>query len=578
MNFIKVLVILILIPIFGYSVSEWVLWDINNFIPEGTSLYQVCSSELSSSSRDVKELCNEIFPILQMRMASIISAVIAIFLLLLFTIVSKFSGKNRDRIAKTFPLLIFITLITLSALVLVQGGILTYGVYIAEVYAFEMFHPVVIGLVGLSALIGAITLIFSSLKLMKKQSHSVMGVKLSNSEHPKLFSLIDDIATTLGAIAPNNVVVGLEPNFYVTSANVKILGESKVLKGETLYISLPLARILTIDEMKGIIGHELGHFRGKDTHYSLKFSPIYSGLSHAISSMGVGEGGAIATLPAYAVLSYILDVFHKNVSEINRDREFEADKAASEVAPSSALSSSLLKIGLYSSFWSKLEEQAITRLMEGKITKNLSKLFLSSVNYDVNHESIPEIIKQISSQTVSHPTDSHPSTSSRIFKLGVSIDDISNDLLTAPDSSCIELIDNPKTIEEELTTLQLHYYVALGISVPEESNQNYIATALAAFGAHMVIADGKIEPEEIEETESIGGALSEDFDRIEFREFCHHPETLPLISDLLEAYSETPKDAKEIIYNFLEKIAGSDNDISKEEQELLDKVKLSFRI
>ncbi len=580
MNVIKVLIILILIPIFGYSVSEWVLWDINKVIPEEISLYQICSSEFPSSLRDMKELCNEVLPILQMKMASIISAVVAIFLLLLFTAVSKFSGKNRDRIAKTFPLLIFITLIILSVLVLVQGGILTYGVYIAEVYAFEVFHPVVIGLVGLSALIGAITLIFSSFKLMKKQIHSVIGIKLSVSEHPRLFSLIDEISATLGAIAPNNVVVGLEPNFYVTSANVKILGDPELLKGETLYMSLPLARILTIDEIKGIIGHELGHFRGKDTHYSLKFSPVYSGLSHAISSMGGEEGGvgSIATLPAYIVLSYILDVFHKNISEINRDREFEADKAASEVAPSSALSSSLLKIGLYSSFWSGLEEKAIARLIKGKITKNLSQLFLSSVNYDTNQEAIPEIINQIASQTITHPTDSHPPTVDRISKLGINIDDIDDNLLTAPDNACIELIDNPKIIEEELTTLQLHYYVALGIIIPQESNQNYAATALAAFGAYMVIADGKIELEEIEETESIGMSLSEDFDHIEFREFCHHPDTLPLIDDLLEAYSEMPKDVKEIVFDFLEKIANSDSDVSMEEQELLDKVKLSFKI
>jgi hypothetical protein len=337
--------------------------------------------------------------------------------------------------------------------------------------------------------------------------------------------------------------------------------------------------MLTIDEIKGIIGHELGHFRGKDTHYSLNFSPVYSGLSHAISSIGgEEEAGSIATLPAYIVLSYILDVFHKNISEINRDREFEADKAASEVAPSSALSSSLLKIGLYSSCWSSLEEKAVARLMKGKITKNLSQLFLSSVNYDTNQEAIPEIINQIASQTIAHPTDSHPSTANRISKLGINIDDIDDNLLTAPDNACIELIDNPKIIEEELTTLQLHYYVALGVNVPQESNQNYVATTLAAFGAHMVIADGKIESEEIEETESIGISLIEDFDHIEFREFCHHPDTLPSIDNLLEAYSEMPKDAKEIIFNFLEKVANSDSNVSTEEQELLNKVKLSFKI
>jgi len=57
----------------------------------------------------------------------------------------------------------------------------------------------------------------------------------------------------------------------VTSADVNILGGDTKLEGETLHLSLPLARILTLEEIKGITGHELGHFRGADTYYSLKF-------------------------------------------------------------------------------------------------------------------------------------------------------------------------------------------------------------------------------------------------------------------------------------------------------------------
>ena len=132
-----------------------------------------------------------------------------------------------------------------------------------------------------------------------KQTHSVLGKKLDLQNHPKIFTLIKEISETLGARNPEHVVVGLEPNFYVTSADVNVMGENSILKGETLYLSLPLARILTLEEIKAIIGHELGHFRGEDTYYSLKFSPIYSGLTHAVTAMNIDENeggtGSIAT-------------------------------------------------------------------------------------------------------------------------------------------------------------------------------------------------------------------------------------------------------------------------------------------
>ena len=99
-----------------------------------------------------------------------------------------------------------------------------------------------------------------------------------------------------------------------------------------------------------------------------------------------GGAASIATLPAFAVLSYIIDVFHTNVSSISREREYEADKAATEVADSKALASSLLKIGLYSGAWNDLEAKVVERMREGKVTRNLSRLFASVVKYDVNED------------------------------------------------------------------------------------------------------------------------------------------------------------------------------------------------
>lgn len=585
MGFIKALMLLVAIPVFGFLVSNWVLSDLNKEIASSGGDYtvsQLCTPEVLSQAADLKPMCDEIAPILWMKTGSIISAIIAILLLLSFSLFASIAGKSRTRIAKIFPPLVSITLFILAGLVVLQGVILTYGAYVAESYAIQRVHFFLIGAIGLGALVGGLSLISSSFKLAKKQTHSVLGKKLDSSKHPNLFALIKEISEKLGARNPEHVVVGLEPNFYVTSADVNVIGGDTTLKGETLYLSLPLARILTLEEIKGIIGHELGHFRGADTYYSLKFAPVYSGLSHAVTAMGSdeteGSAASIATLPAFSVLSYIMDVFHTNVSSINREREFEADKAASEVADPKALASSLLKIGLYSSAWNDLEGKIIERMREGKITRNLSQLFSSIVKYDVNEESIPKVIDSIAKQTISHPTDSHPPTATRITELGLNIDDIEHDLLTMPDSTCVDLFQNPIEIEEELTTLQQQYFVALGVQIPEENNSNVGATILAAFGAQIVVADGKVEPEEIDEAESIGISLSSDFDYIEFREYCLYPDSIPSIDDLLEASKDIAVEGKTMIFEYLEKIASSDNDVSPDEEQLLGRVKTSFNL
>jgi Zn-dependent protease with chaperone function len=581
MGFIKALALLVAIPMFGFLVSIWVLSDINKDIAnEGIdfSARELCSPQMLAQSPDFKPFCNEVAPIFWMQTGSVISAVVAVLLLLSFTFFASIAGKDRTKVAKVFPPLVSVTLVVLAVLVVVQGAILTYGAYLAESYAIQRVHYYLIGGIGLGALIGGLSLIASSSKLGKKQVHSVLGKKLDPGEHRKLFSLVKEISQVLGSKNPEHIVVGLEPNFYVTSADVNLVGDGSSLKGETLYLSMPLARILTLEELKGIIGHELGHFRGADTFYTLKFSPIYSGLSHAVEAMG-GENSSIAKLPALAVLSYIMDVFHTNVSSISREREFEADKAASEVADPKALASSLLKIGLYASAWSHLEGRVVDRLAEGKITRNLSQLFASIVKYDVNENTIPEVIDSIAQQTISHPTDSHPPTANRITELGLNIDDIERDLLVMPEKSCIELFDNPRELEEELTTFQQQYYVALGaVEVPDEASSNVGNTVIAAFGAHMVVADGVIEPREIDEAESIGMSIAPDFDNIEFREYCHYPDSIPSIVDLLEASAGVSDEVKQLIFDYLEQIAGSDDDVSQEETQLLDQVKLSFTL
>jgi Zn-dependent protease with chaperone function len=91
----------------------------------------------------------------------------------------------------------------------------------------------------------------------------VVGLSIQEQQAPLLWERVRDVALDLNALPPEHIVVGLDPNFFVTESEVRCLDGT--CNGRTLYCSLPLSRILTINEFIGIIGHELGHFKGEDT-------------------------------------------------------------------------------------------------------------------------------------------------------------------------------------------------------------------------------------------------------------------------------------------------------------------------
>jgi uncharacterized tellurite resistance protein B-like protein len=300
---------------------------------------------------------------------------------------------------------------------------------------------------------------------------------------------------------------------------------------------------------------------------------VYAGLTHGINTLGASRDlTAIVQLPARSVLQYMIEVFHRNVSTISRQREFEADKAAMEAAPAQALATSLLKIGLYGNAWNGLQNAVVERMGKRKFTRNMSSLFASIVRYDVNTQKIPEAINDVAGQTVSHPTDSHPPTAIRIEQAGLRVEDINHEDLLVGEDNSIDLVADHQAIEEELTANQQKMYVAMGVQVPTALDQNQGGTVLAALGAHMVLADGSVEPEEVDLAEGIGQHMSELFDIIEFREFCHYPDSLPAIDELLTALAQASDDAKTAVMQYLKAIAEADNNTSPQEQALMDSV------
>lgn len=578
------LLIILAIPTIGFTASHFIIQDVNTpLAEEGLNIALICDNLHLLETADANELrpaCQEYQEIALLRELSLYAGIIPLSLIFIYFLASKLVGKNRRRIAFIFKPLVLLSIIVVSGMVALQGGILVYAIYIAESYWLGVVHTGIIALIAIGAFLGCLRLIGASFSLLKKENTRIFGKTLSKNEAPEFFNFIDKIAEKLGAKAPNQVVVGLEPSFYVTSSNVTAIDgeQNNTYKGETLYVSAPLMRLMTKDELAAVIGHELAHFRGDDTTYSLKFAPIYRGLETALSSVNTSEEGDVSDLtklPALAVLSFMHEIFSNNEAAISRDREFIADQAGADISSGTDLMLALAKLSLYSSIWPRTRKTNLERLQNGKIAKNLSQVFIDTAKYDVEHEKLDEIVDAILQDSIEHPTDTHPPVIKRMEALSVGKEEITKENLLVPKVSASSLFANLEQLEEELSILEHKVMVALyQIEVPktEDDEHDILAKISYSLGAAMINADGKVLPDEISIAEGIGQQIFPKFDNVEFREFINNPDNNPDIDKVMDVANQMLTDkGKLLIYKYLQEIAKADGEIDRTEKKLLEK-------
>ena len=575
---IKAILALITIPLIGFLISNGIVssladdYSVSLFI-EGVKL--MCSNDYSAG-------CSEFENLFLLRTASIYSGLSSLFIVLFYFSVSKICGTNRKMISTLFPPLIPIILLVLSIQTLVQGAIITYGFYVAESYWIERVHFILIGAIGFGSFIGAISIIGSIFSFTKKLVHNQIGHKILPSEHPKIWDLVNNIANEIKSKPPDNIIVGIEPTFYATAANVTGCGKD-ILKGETLYLSLPLMRLFNKSELKAVIGHELGHFSAKDTDYTTKFAPVYRGLGNSINSLkeGTGNSSDLAKIPPLIVLSSMYESFEKNVSTISREREFEADKVGVSVSSAKDLIYSLSKVILFSSLWNDTRHENIKRLSEGKISPNLSLIFKDSAAFNLSKKVIEEEKENILKTSITHPTDTHPSLLDRMVNICFDAKDIDMNIILNQGDSCSHLLEDAEKIEEDLTTIEHQMMISLGYAVlPEEEKEqkSRIEHYIYSMAAAMIGADGKIEQEEIASAEKLGAQLVNNFDNTDFRVFINNLDKIPNILDLAKELNALDENNKKIIFEYINAIASSDGDIAQEELRILDKLKEIWEI
>ncbi len=357
------------------------------------------------------------------------------------------------RVGRILLLILFVPGLYLTmagVIVLVASNVLLLLAALQLVFsqATGYILPFLLLAIGGAGLVGIIALIRACLSFLGHGACVESALVLPPAEEPELWGFVRNLAARMGAKPPDHIVGGLEPNFYVTEAHVYCY--SGMLRGRTMYVSLPLCRILTMPEFEAVLCHELAHYKGLDTRFSGLFYPVYARAGFALRTLGA-ESDSIASeivlFPARLIIQTFLDSFALAESRVGRRRELAADRVASQMIGGRHVGSVLMKFHAYSRLWKRVAG-SLRQTHEPPPGSNASRMFESVVLTATR----PEILENLDGQEPPHPTDTHPPLSERLRALQHPLEDLAAwALVTAPSEPAVNLISHREALEQHLT-------------------------------------------------------------------------------------------------------------------------------
>lgn len=358
--------------------------------------------------------------------------------------------RSRLLLLRVFKPGLYVTASVLIVLVLGHAAIAIAVLYYGESFLFEAIHPAFLLGIAVGALSGSVAIATNTFRVVRSATARVLGRPIGHADATGLWAGVEATASRLDALAPEHIVLGLDPTFFVTETDVECLDGA--LRGRTLYCSVPLMRILTVDEFFGIVGHELAHFKGLDTKFSQQFFPIYRGTVDSLFALGhaanAGVTHMLALLPAFALFGHFLECFGRAERQWSRERELNADAAGAGLVSTAVMGSALVKVHAFAGLLDEVHVSAVALLRQRRSLVNVGRTFARLVA----SRAAPSLLDNLAERHVSHPTDTHPTLTDRLTALGESVHAVrASALAVSPHPSAVMLVNDPEALEREVS-------------------------------------------------------------------------------------------------------------------------------
>ena len=323
---------------------------------------------------------------------------------------------------------------------LVQGVLVVALSYWVTAFYTHSYYIKLIFLAAALAIVGIVAVIKAIFK-KTDLTLNVEGTLLTPEGAGRFYDELNAISRKVDTAPPDNVIVGIDDNFFVTEVPVRLA--DKTLVGRTLFASLSLLKQFNVDEASGVLAHELAHFSGSDTLYSMKTAPLLAGYQRYLEALHQGGIGLVV----FYFMNCFRSLFELSIGKRSREREFRADRIATEVTSPRDVAGALLRLTAYSKFRGSIQQELFEqdRILEstniaGQIAEGFST---SALRFAAEHD-----IGELKS---SHPFDSHPPLADRLEAVGIPLSpENAQSLLATPgDGGWYWMIDKAEEIERK---------------------------------------------------------------------------------------------------------------------------------
>ncbi len=370
----------------------------------------MCGTDGDGLGESFAELCSDFQQFEWMRLAAFVSLALGVASVALALGCSALSFVSRGTQYLSFLVGLHTLRVACSLQTLLQGGLAVALSFWMTAVWFERYSVKLVLVIGVLAVL-AVFLVVASIFRKVGGPLEVEGVLLREQEAPALWEHIRGMCKRLGTEPPQQIVAGIDDNFFVTEGEVLAGGHR--LRGRTLYVSLSLVRTMERSEADAVLAHEMAHFSGGDTAHSKKLVPLMHRCGAYLDALRSGG----LSIGIYWFMRFYFALFQVSLGRTKRQREFRADAVAAEITSASDIARALVKVGAYSSYRGRVEESLFAKSDQHQhlgIPARVVGEFRSYVDS-------PRLADDLQADKFPHPFDTHPSLRARIDAVGARV-------------------------------------------------------------------------------------------------------------------------------------------------------------
>lgn len=241
------------------------------------------------------------------------------------------------------------------------------------------------------------------------------GLRLDRQKVPQMFALVDELTTKLQAPKFHNIL--LTPDFNMAVMQVPRLGIFG-WQENYLIVGLPILQGLTLDQVKAVLAHEIGHLSGNHSRFGGWIYRIRKTWFQLYDRIHQGEQQGFLVL-FDRFLSWYFPTFNAYSFVLARMNEYDADRYAAELAGKQNVVDVLTNVELKSrfldrEFWADIYEKVED---QPDPPDNAYSLMLTRLKGAIAQEKSNQWIQEaLSEQTTNE--DTHPCFRDRLKALG----------------------------------------------------------------------------------------------------------------------------------------------------------------